>query len=213
MEIGQLALQRDDLNRFIIGTCFLVPSAPGGIESLLNLGIVAAEVGRTESDVRPMRREMIHIKGRIFSAEDVLSASFGNSAARVVDIEAVEANGGDGFPVCLDAEEVHSLTEPDGFSQSDPRKVSRAIDEELGEEKDEPQTHGNTEEEQKASDVDGIAADKELIDSIDAGWHGETKSAQNERRHRQKADKVERRWGEAVMLVLEFWHGVLTGWK
>ena len=212
MEIGQLALQRDDFGGFIIGTSFLVPSAPGGLESLLNLSIVTAEVGRAESDVCPMRREVIHIKGRVFSAGDIFAATFGNSAASVVDIEAVEANGGDGFPVRLDAEEVHSLTEPDGFSYSDLRKVSRAIDEELGEEKDEPQTHGNTEEEQKACDVDGIAADKELVDSIDAGWHGKAKSAQDKRRHRQKADKMERRWGKAVMLVLEFWHGVLTGW-
>ena len=101
---------------FIIGASFPAPSAPGVFESLLNLGIVTAEVGRAESDVCPMRREVIHIKGRVFSAGDIFAATFGNSAASVVDIEAVEANGGDGFPVRLDAEEVHSLTEPDGFS-------------------------------------------------------------------------------------------------
>ena len=172
MEIGQLALQRDDFGGIIIGTSFPAPSAPGGFECLLNLSIVTAEVGRTESDVRPMWRDVIHIKGRVFSAGDIFAVAFGNSSARVVDIEAVEANGGDGFPVCLYAEEMHGLAEPDGFPQSDPRKVSRAIDEELGEEKDEPKTHGNAEEEQKACDVDGIATDKEFIDSIDAGWHG-----------------------------------------
>ena len=147
---------------------------------------------------------MIHIKGRVFAAGDIFTAACGNSAACEVDIKAVEADRGNGFPVCLNAEEVHSLAEPDGLPQCDPREMSCSVDEELGEEKDEPKAHGNAEEEQKACDVDGIAADKELIDSIDAGWHGETKSAQNERRHRQKADKVERRWGEAVMLVLEF---------
>ena len=172
MEIGQLALQRDDFGGFIICASFPAPSSPGVFESLLNLSIVTAEVGRAESDVCPMRREVIHIKGRVFSAGDIFAAAFGNSAACVVDIEAVEANGGDGFPVRLYAEEMHGLTEPDSFPQSDPRKVSRAIDEELGEEKDEPQTHGNAEKEQKARDVDGIAADKELVDSIDAGWHG-----------------------------------------
>ena len=134
---------------------------------------------------------MIHIKGRVFSAGDIFAAAFGNSAAGVVDVEAIEANGGNGLLVCLNAEEVHGLTEPEGFFQRDPRKTSRAIDEELGEEKDEPQTHGNAEEEQKASDVDGIAADKEFIDSLDAGWLGEAKSAQDERRHRQKSDKME----------------------
>ena len=154
---------------------------------------------------------MIHIKGRVFAAGDIFAAALGNSAACVVDLKAVEADRSNGFPVRLYPEEMHGLTEPDSFPQSDPRKVSRAIDEELGEEKDEPQTHGNAEEEQKGCDVDGIAADKELVDRIDAGWHGEAKSAQDERRHRQKSDKMERRWGKAVMLVLEFWHGVLAG--
>ena len=67
-----------------------------------------------------MRREVIHIKSRVFSAGDIFAAAFGNSSASVVDIEAVEANSGDGFPVCLYAEEMHGLTEPDSFPQSDP---------------------------------------------------------------------------------------------
>ena len=156
---------------------------------------------------------MIHIKGRIFAAGNIFAAAFRNSAACVVDIKAVEADRGNGFPVCLNAEEVHSLAEPDGLPQCDPREMSCSVDEELGEEKDEDKAHGNTEDEQKTCNVDGITADKELVDSIDAGRHGEAKSTQNERRHRQKSDKMERRWGKAVMLVLEFWHGVLTGWK